>query len=130
MGESYVGNTATVLCEHHEQVALVTLNKPERRNALDFDMLAELKRIFTELQSNSEVRVIVLTGAGQAFCAGADLSATDGFSSGSQAIEDHYEPAFMRTFRLRAAILTRCLRTASSNTSRSLTPVFASCSEF
>ncbi len=90
-----MSETAAVLCEHHQQVALVTLNKPQRRNALDIDMLAELKRIFTELQDNTDVRVIVLNGAGKGFCAGADLTARGGFSSGTQGIEEHYKPAFM-----------------------------------
>ena len=86
---------ATVLYERQDHVALVTLNKPARRNALDDTMLAELKRIFLELQADPEVRVIVLTGAGKGFCAGADLTAPDGFSTGAAVIENHYKPAFM-----------------------------------
>ena len=86
---------ATVLYERQDHVALVTLNKPARRNALDNTMLSELKRIFLELQADTEVRVIVLTGAGKGFCAGADLTAPDGHSSGTEAIEEHYKPAFM-----------------------------------
>jgi 2-(1,2-epoxy-1,2-dihydrophenyl)acetyl-CoA isomerase len=90
-----MSESATVLCEHQDQVALVILNKPDRRNALDVDMLAELKRIFLELEADTGVRVIVLTGAGKGFCAGADLAAPGGFSSSSQLIEDHYKPTFM-----------------------------------
>ncbi len=90
-----MSDVATVLCEQRDHVALVTLNKPERRNALDIDMLAELKRIFEELQADPNVWIIVLTGAGKGFCAGADLTARSGFSSGTQGIEEHYKPAFM-----------------------------------
>jgi methylglutaconyl-CoA hydratase len=54
-------------------VATVTLNRPERRNALDPGLLDELTEGFTGLAGKGEVRVIVLAGAGPAFCAGADL---------------------------------------------------------
>ena len=94
-----------VLCEHRQQVALVTLNKPQRRNALDIEMLAELERIFTGLDENPEIRVIVLTGAGKGFCAGADLTASGGFSSGTQGIEEHYKPAFMAVANARKPVI-------------------------
>ena len=94
-----------VLCEHRQQVALVTLNKPQRRNALDIEMLAELERIFTGLNENPDIRVIVLTGAGKGFCAGADLTASGGFSSGTQGIEEHYKPAFMAVANARKPVI-------------------------
>ena len=54
-------------------VATVTLGRPERRNALDPALLQELTEAFTGLAEGDDVRVIVLRGAGPAFCAGADL---------------------------------------------------------
>jgi methylglutaconyl-CoA hydratase len=54
-------------------VATVTLDRPERRNALDRSLLAELTRAFRDLSARDDVRVVVLRGAGPAFCAGADL---------------------------------------------------------
>ena len=54
-------------------VALVTLNRPQKRNALTSQMMAALTRIAGELASDPAVRVVVLTGAGVDFCAGADL---------------------------------------------------------
>jgi methylglutaconyl-CoA hydratase len=54
-------------------VATVTLSRPERRNALDPALLQELTETFTGLAGEDDVRVIVLRGAGPAFCAGADL---------------------------------------------------------
>jgi methylglutaconyl-CoA hydratase len=54
-------------------VATVTLDRPERRNALDPALLDALADGFTSLAGDDEVRVIVLQGAGPAFCAGADL---------------------------------------------------------
>lgn len=58
-----------------EHVAIVTLNRPERHNALDVQMISELHEAFTALEADRSVHAIVLTGAGErAFCAGADIS--------------------------------------------------------
>ena len=104
-GDPAVSDPAKILSEIRQHVALVTLNKPQRRNALDVDMLAELKRTFNELEDNADVRVIVLTGAGRGFCAGADLTASTGFSSGTQGIEEHYKPAFMAVANCRKPVI-------------------------
>ncbi|MFT5510046.1 MAG: enoyl-CoA hydratase/carnithine racemase, partial [Hyphomicrobiaceae bacterium] len=55
-------------------VAVVTLNRPKRRNAMSLAMWQELGRIFERLGEEREVRAIILTGAGGGFCAGADIS--------------------------------------------------------
>jgi len=56
-------------------VARLTLNRPEKRNALDSEMASELRRALAESAKNSEVRVVLLSGAGKDFCSGADLAA-------------------------------------------------------
>ena len=55
--------------------ATVTLNRPEVLNAFDFRMLRELARAFEDASWDDEIRVVVVTGAGRAFCVGADLRA-------------------------------------------------------
>jgi enoyl-CoA hydratase/carnithine racemase len=55
-------------------LALVRLNRPDKKNALDPDMFAALDEILTRLSSDPEVRVVILSGAGAAFCAGLDIS--------------------------------------------------------
>ncbi|WP_459614229.1 enoyl-CoA hydratase/isomerase family protein [Bordetella sp. 2513F-2] len=57
------------------QTAVVWLNRPEVRNALDTRMVAELTEVFASLAADDQVRAIVLAGRGKAFCAGADLNA-------------------------------------------------------
>ena len=58
-----------------EHVATVTFNRPERRNAITFEMWQDLRQTIVELDASDEVRVIVFTGAGdEAFSAGADIS--------------------------------------------------------
>ena len=59
-------------------VATITLNRPEKLNAYNAAMGAELHRAFAALDDDDRVRVIVVTGAGRAFCAGADLAGAGG----------------------------------------------------
>ena len=56
-------------------VATLVLSNPQRRNALDAGMAAELERVLRELEVDDEVRALLLTGSGEHFCAGADLAA-------------------------------------------------------
>ncbi len=73
-----------VLYEVSDHVARVTLNRPDRMNAISRGMLDHLSRTLLDANANPEVRVIVLTGAGRAFCVGLDLvDATQGSGIGS-----------------------------------------------
>jgi enoyl-CoA hydratase/carnithine racemase len=63
----------TVLYEVAEGVATITLNRPERLNAWNAQLAAELSAALDRADADDEVRAVVLTGAGRAFCAGADL---------------------------------------------------------
>lgn len=56
------------------RVAVITLDDPKRRNALSLELCAELSSAMTQLESDPAVGAVVVTGAGAAFCAGADLS--------------------------------------------------------
>ncbi|MDH5599067.1 MAG: enoyl-CoA hydratase/isomerase family protein, partial [Cyclobacteriaceae bacterium] len=56
-----------------DRLAYITLNRPEKRNALNFQMVEELKMCFSEAENDENVKVIILSGIGEAFCAGADL---------------------------------------------------------
>ena len=62
-----------VLCGVDGGVATVTLNRPGQRNAMNSALLASLRARFDELDANRDVRVVVVRGAGPAFCAGMDL---------------------------------------------------------
>jgi len=64
-----------VSVETRDRVATITLHRPERLNAYTPQMGAELLLAFDRVDADDEVRVVVLTGAGRAFCAGADVSA-------------------------------------------------------
>ena len=62
-----------VLFEVSDHVATLTLNRPEKLNALTPGMFDELERHMAEAEANSDIRCLVLTGAGRSFCAGHDL---------------------------------------------------------
>ena len=64
----------TLLVESADGVTTVTLNRPEKRNAIDSRMFAELDQLFESIAQDKETRVFVLTGVGDHFCSGADLT--------------------------------------------------------
>ena len=66
-------NYECMILEIEDHVATVTLNRPEIMNALNWQAYAELESIFRDLQKDPEVRCIILTGAGRAFCSGDDV---------------------------------------------------------
>jgi len=63
----------TVIVEDHGPVRVLTLNRPEKLNALDTALTRSLSEAFTAADAGRDVRAVVLTGAGRGFCAGADL---------------------------------------------------------
>src|SRR5262249_2096525 len=85
----YVPALEVVLIDVRDRIATVTLNRPEQRNPLSAGMLRDLRTALAWCAGEQEVRVVVLTGAGdRAFCAGADLGSFAGVSS---EVERHHE---------------------------------------
>ena len=60
--------------EVKDRVGYITLNRPEKRNALSYEMVSEIKLAFMNAEADKECKVIVIKGSGEAFCAGADLA--------------------------------------------------------
>jgi 2-(1,2-epoxy-1,2-dihydrophenyl)acetyl-CoA isomerase len=99
----------TVLLAFQDDVALVTLNRPEVLNSLSPTMHRDLWAALDQAESNPVIRALVLTGAGRGFCAGADLNASD-LSAGANAlqrldpgtsIENNFNPTTRRLQNLR-----------------------------
>ena len=65
----------TIAVSHDNGVDTLTLNRPEALNAINTPMVTELRRYFSGLMENTDVRVVVMRGAGRAFCAGLDIKA-------------------------------------------------------
>jgi enoyl-CoA hydratase len=66
-----------ILYEKENGVATVTLNRPEKLNSLSIELLGELRDAMTDAENDTAVRVVIITGKGKAFCAGADLKSVD-----------------------------------------------------
>jgi len=64
---------AAIIVERSDHVLTVTLNRPAQRNAFDWTMRRELAQVWSETRADPEVRCVVVTGAGDGFCAGADV---------------------------------------------------------
>jgi 2-(1,2-epoxy-1,2-dihydrophenyl)acetyl-CoA isomerase len=94
------GNRAmeAVLYEVKNAVAIVTLNRPERLNALEVSIHAGLRAAFEKIEADTEIRAVLLTGAGRGFCAGADLmqSLSSGEHDLGASIDKDYNPLVRR----------------------------------
>jgi 2-(1,2-epoxy-1,2-dihydrophenyl)acetyl-CoA isomerase len=66
-----------VLVENYGAVRVVTLNRPDKRNAIDIPVRLELARVLEAADADSSIRAIVLTGAGPAFCSGGDIASME-----------------------------------------------------
>ncbi|HET9318613.1 MAG TPA: enoyl-CoA hydratase-related protein [Bryobacteraceae bacterium] len=69
--------TDKVLYSTGQGIARITLNRPEKRNALDGEMIAGIRQALAQSAADGDVRVVLLTGAGKDFCAGADLASIE-----------------------------------------------------
>ena len=72
------------LIDRQGHILVVTMNRPQARNALSGPMMALLRQAWDQVDSDADIRVCVLTGAGGAFCAGADLKAMSRSHPGDQ----------------------------------------------
>jgi 2-(1,2-epoxy-1,2-dihydrophenyl)acetyl-CoA isomerase len=92
-------NLGTLLFEIRDHVACITLNRPEAANAMNLELSRELEEVALECEESSQVRAVLLTGAGKMFCGGGDLKAF-------AAQEPAHLPAYLKrvTFYLHKAI--------------------------
>ncbi len=67
----------TIIFEKQGALADITLNRPERLNAINLQLAQDLTQAVSEIEADEEVRVVILHGAGRTFCAGADIKAMD-----------------------------------------------------
>jgi enoyl-CoA hydratase len=80
--------------EHVESVTVLTLDRPEKRNALSIEMRFELARLLGELAADDSVGALVVTGAGSAFCSGMDVTQFGGDLENRRAIVESSIAAF------------------------------------
>jgi enoyl-CoA hydratase/carnithine racemase len=93
--------TNELLCAVDNGVATITLNRPEKRNALSDRLTPALRNVLPALEADVDVRVVVVTGAGKAFCSGGDVS-----GMGDRRAAPTSTEAAIRTLRSRQETLT------------------------
>ena len=75
MSETSAADDQLVMVEYpRPEVAVISLNRPDRLNALSFALVDELHDALDAIQADNSCRVVVLTGAGRGFCSGLDLT--------------------------------------------------------
>jgi 2-(1,2-epoxy-1,2-dihydrophenyl)acetyl-CoA isomerase len=98
----------TILFERHDAIVTVTLNRPDRLNAITVELLADLRAAAETIAADKTIRAAVITGAGRGFCAGADLSAHDQPTQPNQSrgertrerLDKHFNPTAMAWYQL------------------------------
>ena len=63
----------TISVEYHKKICTLTLNRPRERNSMNQNMARDFREAIDKIKHAPDIRVLVLTGAGKTFCAGADL---------------------------------------------------------
>ncbi|HUH12822.1 MAG TPA: enoyl-CoA hydratase/isomerase family protein, partial [Longimicrobiales bacterium] len=105
-----MGNLTRIAYEVADGVAIVSLNRPRKRNALDGETVSELAGVLQAAEEAHEVRVVLLRGEGPDFCAGADLAELERMAATSDPLENLDDAAalgqlFIRMRRLRRPIV-------------------------
>ncbi|MGG1663690.1 enoyl-CoA hydratase/isomerase family protein [Brevibacillus sp. NRS-1366] len=77
-----------LLMKTEDQITTITLNRPDKLNALNTGMMLELREAFTFAKEDHETKVVILNAAGKSFCSGADISEFKSDSNGSDAIRE------------------------------------------
>ena len=96
-----------VLIEIKDSIAVITLNRPERYNAVNQDLIDGINDSFTIVENDDNIRAVVFTGNGKGFCAGADMS-TFGLITPEESrdyIIDKYKPLMKRFLELKKPII-------------------------
>lgn len=94
-----------------DRVAYITLNRPEKRNALSYDVVTELKEAFHHADKDPDVRLIVLNSTGEVFCAGADLEYLQELQTYSYeqnvADSDHLKELYLMIYQLKKIVIAQ-----------------------
>src|SRR5216683_11152 len=103
----------TLLFERREGIAYVTLNRPDRLNALNLKLITDLRAAAAAIDSDADVRAVVLTASGRAFCSGADLMGDDLLGDPQRSrgenigagLREHFNPMVDSWYQLRVPVV-------------------------
>ena len=103
----------TLLFERREGIAHVTLNRPERLNALNLSLITDLRTAAAAIDSDHDIRAVVLTASGRAFCSGADLMGDDLLGDQQRSLgenigaglREHFNPMVNAWYQMRVPVV-------------------------
>ncbi|WP_341913292.1 enoyl-CoA hydratase-related protein [Ferrovibrio terrae] len=100
----------TLIVDKRDGIATITLNRPDRLNALNSELMTELGKALDEIDADATMRCLLLTGAGRGFCSGADLASGDlnndgGMPDLGRALHDKYHPVIRRLAAYRMPVV-------------------------
>jgi len=103
----------TLLYERQDGIAHVTLNRPDRLNALNFALITDLQAAAAAIDSDHDIRAVVLTASGRAFCSGADLMGADLLGNEQRSrgenigvsLREHFNPMINAWYQLRVPVV-------------------------
>src|SRR5262249_42264171 len=100
-----------VLYEVNDRIGFITLNRPEKRNALSFELVSALKEVFSKAEEDPAVKVVVLRANGEAFCAGGDLAYLQQLQKFSfeenLADSNHLKTLFLKIYQLKKIVIAQ-----------------------
>ncbi len=100
-----------ITLENSDRVGVITLNRPEKRNALSSDLISELKVAFERYENDNRVNVIVLKANGPSFCAGADIADLQKLQKNSfeenLADSNHLKELFLTIYTLKKVVIAQ-----------------------
>ena len=96
-----------IIYEKDSGVATITLNRPDARNSLNMQLLAEANEALTDAQEDAAVRVLVITAKGKAFCTGADLKMVNSWNKDGE-VDKEAEKAFHKAAGAMFGAIERC----------------------
>src|SRR5258706_14588217 len=100
-----------VLYEVKERIGYITLNRPEKRNALSYELVTALKEAFAQAEKDPTAKVIVLRANGESFCAGADLASLQKLQNFSfeenVADSNHLKELFLKIYQLKKVVIAQ-----------------------
>jgi methylglutaconyl-CoA hydratase len=100
-----------VLYEVIDRIGYITINRPEKRNALSFELVTDLKSAFNVAEKDSSAKVIVLRANGDAFCAGADLASLQKLQNFSFeeniADSNHLKELFLKIYQFKKVVIAQ-----------------------
>jgi methylglutaconyl-CoA hydratase len=100
-----------ITCVNSHRVGIITLNRPEKRNALNFELISELKTAFEKYENEDQINVVILKAKGATFCAGADIGDLQQLQTYSYeqnlADSNHLKELFLKIYTLRKIVVAQ-----------------------